>query len=72
MSSPPPLVSTSQHATQHNSSVGRLDLGQLEEWPASDTEIEEGEYLICRLLYSVALALTVQADLATGYTEDMT
>lgn len=45
VSSPPPLVSTSQQATKHSSSVGRIDLGQLEERPAlSDTlHGEEGE-----------------------------
>ena len=45
MSSPPPLVSTLQQATKHSSSVGRIDLGQLEERPALSGILhgEEGE-----------------------------
>ena len=45
MSSPPPLVSTLQQATKHSSSVGRIDLGQLEERPALCDTLhgEEGE-----------------------------
>lgn len=45
VSSPPPLVSTSQQATKHSSSVGRIDLGQLEEWSALCDTLhgEEGE-----------------------------